>query len=174
MAYLRQNDSASTRYPLSADRVTIGRDPDNDIVLSNDMHVSRLHAELELRDKQWMLRDNQSRNGTFVNGLRINKVPLRNGDRVVLGGAAFDFSAEDDPLATIADAEDADSQSDLSAREQEVLALLAGGATDQEIAGAMFISLSTVRSHLDRIRDKTGCRRRPELTRLALEKGLLN
>ena len=47
------------------------------------------------------------------------------------------------------------------------------GQTDAQIAGRLFISVSTVRSHLDRIRDKTGCRRRAELTRLALQEGLV-
>ena len=62
----------------------------------------------------------------------------------------------------------------LSPREQELLALLASGRTDQQIASALFLSIRTVRSHLDRIRDKTGRRRRSELTRLALELGLLD
>jgi predicted ATPase/DNA-binding CsgD family transcriptional regulator len=62
---------------------------------------------------------------------------------------------------------------DLSPRERELLALLAGGRTDQQIAEAMFISIRTVRSHLDRIRDKTGCRRRAELTSFALEHGMV-
>ncbi|MGL5857232.1 MAG: response regulator [Angustibacter sp.] len=60
----------------------------------------------------------------------------------------------------------------LSEREREVLALLARGATDQGIAKELTISISTVRSHLDRIRDKTGCRRRADLTRFALENRL--
>jgi DNA-binding CsgD family transcriptional regulator len=37
-----------------------------------------------------------------------------------------------------------------------------------QVAAELYISVSTVRSHLDRIRDKTGCRRRADLTRLAL------
>ncbi|OBJ88472.1 hypothetical protein A9W97_15565 [Mycobacterium gordonae] len=61
----------------------------------------------------------------------------------------------------------------LSRRELELLALLAHGKTDQQIAQALVISLRTVRSHLDRIRDKTGRRRRPQLTLLAIELGLL-
>ena len=50
----------------------------------------------------------------------------------------------------------------LSEREREIVALLAGGATDAQIAGRLFLSVNTVRSHLDRIRDKTGARRRAE------------
>jgi DNA-binding CsgD family transcriptional regulator len=56
----------------------------------------------------------------------------------------------------------------LSARERELVTLVAQGATDAQIAARLFISVRTVRSHLDRIRDKTGCRRRADLTRLAL------
>ena len=47
------------------------------------------------------------------------------------------------------------------------------GRTDAQIAAELFISVRTVRSHLDRIRDKTGARRRADLTRLALAAGLV-
>jgi len=61
----------------------------------------------------------------------------------------------------------------LSARERELVTLVAQGRTDADIAAQLFISIRTVRSHLDRIRDKTGCRRRADLTRLALAEGLV-
>jgi predicted ATPase/DNA-binding CsgD family transcriptional regulator len=61
----------------------------------------------------------------------------------------------------------------LSARERELVRLVAQGRTDAQIAAQLYISIRTVRSHLDRIRDKTGCRRRADLTRLALSTGLV-
>jgi DNA-binding CsgD family transcriptional regulator len=61
----------------------------------------------------------------------------------------------------------------LSARERELVTLVARGRTDAQIAAELFISVRTVSSHLDRIRDKTGCRRRADLTRLALAEGLV-
>jgi predicted ATPase/DNA-binding CsgD family transcriptional regulator len=61
----------------------------------------------------------------------------------------------------------------LTAREREVITLVARGHTDAQIASELFISIRTVRSHLDRIRDKTGSRRRADLTRLALGVGLV-
>jgi DNA-binding CsgD family transcriptional regulator len=61
----------------------------------------------------------------------------------------------------------------LSPREQELVTLVARGHTDAQIAGQLHISVHTVSSHLDRIRDKTGCRRRADLTRLALSAGLV-
>ncbi|KOV76818.1 LuxR family transcriptional regulator [Streptomyces sp. NRRL WC-3618] len=57
-------------------------------------------------------------------------------------------------------------------REQEILCLLANGSKDHEIAAALGISKHTVQSHLDRIGEKTGSRRRPDLTRIAIENGL--
>jgi DNA-binding CsgD family transcriptional regulator len=61
----------------------------------------------------------------------------------------------------------------LSRRERELVTLVAQGRTDAQIAGYLTISITTVRSHLERIRDKTGCRRRADLTRLALQDGLV-
>jgi DNA-binding CsgD family transcriptional regulator len=61
----------------------------------------------------------------------------------------------------------------LSPRERELVTLVARGQTDAQIAGQLYISVHTVSSHLDRIRDKTGCRRRADLTRLALSAGLV-
>jgi len=61
----------------------------------------------------------------------------------------------------------------LSARERELVTLVAQGATNAQIAAQLLISVRTVGSHLDRIRDKTGCRRRADLTRLALTAGLV-
>jgi DNA-binding NarL/FixJ family response regulator len=57
----------------------------------------------------------------------------------------------------------------LSPRELEILALVAAGETDRDIAKQLFIATATVYSHLERIRDKTGARRRAQLTRLYLE-----
>ena len=61
----------------------------------------------------------------------------------------------------------------LSARERELITLVAQGRTNAQIADQLYISVRTVGSHLDRIRDKTGCRRRADLTRLALSEGLV-
>ena len=60
----------------------------------------------------------------------------------------------------------------LSQREREIVARLAGGATDAQIAEQLFLSVNTVRSHLERIRDKTGARRRAELVRYAIQAGI--
>jgi predicted ATPase/DNA-binding CsgD family transcriptional regulator len=76
----------------------------------------------------------------------------------------------DQPAPDAADS--AADRQELSPRERELVGLVARGRTDAQIAGQLHISLSTVRSHMDRIRDKTNCRRRADLTRLALHAGL--
>ena len=62
---------------------------------------------------------------------------------------------------------------ELSPRERELITLVARGRTDAQIAAQLYITVRTVSSHLDRVRDKTGCRRRADLTRLALTAGLV-
>ncbi|MGH3188036.1 MAG: LuxR C-terminal-related transcriptional regulator [Streptosporangiaceae bacterium] len=60
----------------------------------------------------------------------------------------------------------------LSARERQIMALLAGGASNAEIAKTLYVTPNTVRTHLDRIRDKTGARNRAGLTRYAMQAGI--
>jgi DNA-binding CsgD family transcriptional regulator len=60
-----------------------------------------------------------------------------------------------------------------SAPERELVILVARGRTDAQIAAELSISVRTVSSHLSRIRDRTGARRRADLTRLALTAGLV-
>jgi DNA-binding CsgD family transcriptional regulator len=81
--------------------------------------------------------------------------------------AALQVAAESQELDT------AQGPSRLSTRERELVTLVAQGRTDAQIAAQPYISVRTVHSHLDRIRDKTGSRRRADLTRLALRTGLV-
>jgi hypothetical protein len=72
--------------PASRTRLTIGRDPGNDVPLGWDARVSRLHAELERHGESWILRDDGiSTNGTSVNGDRVRSRRLRHGDVLQVG-----------------------------------------------------------------------------------------
>jgi len=62
--------------------------------------------------------------------------------------------------------------STLSAREREVLQLLAEGKTSKEIANALSVSVKTVESHRSQIMDKLGIRTVAELTKFAVREGL--
>src|SRR5262249_11029547 len=61
----------------------------------------------------------------------------------------------------------------LSARERELVTLVAQGRTNSQIAAQLSVSLATVRSSLDRILARTGSQRRSDLTRLALQSSLV-
>ena len=122
-----------------------------------------------------MIRDLGSRNGTWVNGTRVERIRLSDGDHVRVGSTELTFGDQFDPKLTddYPPAEPGAELPPLSPREREILVLVAEGRTDESIAEALYISVATVRSHLDRIRDKSGCRRRSELTRLAIRIGLV-
>lgn len=173
MSYLRRDDDHTVHYPLAGPTVRLGRDRLNDVVIGDDRRVSRHHALLSETGGQWTVEDLASANGLFVNDARVNAHALRDGDRVRVGDTSLVFVAVADPHATLTeDGEGAGPKVALSPRELDVLALVAAGRTDKEIAQSLVISIATVRSHLDRIRQKTGCHRRTEMTRLAVELGL--
>lgn len=72
-------------FPLpSAGQVVIGRGSDLDMVLVEDM-VSRRHAMLESQGGDVLIQDMGSTNGTFVNGEKIKRAKLAEGDRVLIG-----------------------------------------------------------------------------------------
>ena len=149
--------------------VTIGRDPTNDVALGQDPKISRSHAEIQLRDGQRILADLASRNGTKVNDRSISIHPLCDGDRIHMGDTILIYLARTDPNVTEVDTNARLRGPELSDRERQVLTLVAEGLTDRDISENLSIGVSTVRSHLDRIKAKTGLRRRSELTRLAME-----
>ena len=74
--------------------ITIGRRPDNDIVLSWDSEVSRRHAHLLHTGEGWALVDDESRNGSYLNGERITRQRLlRDGDVFRFGDSVVLFRA---------------------------------------------------------------------------------
>ena len=68
--------------------IMIGRSSECDIVL-NDTAVSRQHAQLIPSSKSFILIDNYSANGTYVNGEKITKMRVRAGDVVEIGNSYF-------------------------------------------------------------------------------------
>ena len=87
----------SWRIPLEADRLTIGKAPENDVPLEDDPTASRLHAVLERFAAGWCVSDLGSSNGTSVNGERIwSSHRLEHGDEIRIGQTRLVFH---DPLA---------------------------------------------------------------------------
>ncbi len=74
-------------FPLRTDReIVIGRTSDLDLVLAEDM-VSRKHAKIFFREGAFWIQDLGSTNGTFVNGEKVKKAQLAEGDRLLIGGS---------------------------------------------------------------------------------------
>lgn len=72
-------------FPLRMNReIIIGRSSDLDMVLVEDM-VSRRHAKITSSEADVFIQDLGSTNGTFVNGEKVTKTRLREGDRILVG-----------------------------------------------------------------------------------------
>jgi len=81
--------------PLSKERMTLGRKPQNDIVIDN-IAVSAEHAVIVTLFNDSFLEDLGSTNGTFVNGQPVKKHFLQNGDTIELGKYRLKFIADAD------------------------------------------------------------------------------
>jgi len=86
-------DGAETSYPLTRDTYTVGRHRNNDIVVS-DPKVSSFHARFDRTLEGFVLVDLRSRNGSFVNGKRVDAVVLQTGDEVRLGTARLRYKMD--------------------------------------------------------------------------------
>lgn len=81
--------------PLPTEGVfTLGRSERNGIVLP-EPGASRVHAAIECSSGRWLLRDQGSVNGTFVNGRRVGDHELAHGDRIRIGTLELVFEVED-------------------------------------------------------------------------------
>jgi hypothetical protein len=77
-------------FAPQGDTTTIGRSPDCGIFL-DDVTVSRKHAVLVQRDGRWLIEDQGSLNGTFVNRKRVESAALDDGDEVQIGKYRLTF-----------------------------------------------------------------------------------
>ncbi|HXJ23278.1 MAG TPA: FHA domain-containing protein [Polyangia bacterium] len=87
-------------YALKARSAIIGRAPEVDVRII-DASVSSHHASIRHETEQFEIVDENSTNGTLVNGKRTVRSPLRNADRVTVGNIDFIFLLERPTMATI-------------------------------------------------------------------------
>jgi len=161
-------------YELDRERVTIGRRAGNDIALTWDHEVSRVHAELTRMGDDWVLCDEGlSHNGTFVNGKRVvGRRLVRGGDMIAVGDTqlAFCAAAGGSSIATRT-AESALPEIALSPAQRRVLGALCrpmqGGAyappaSNQQIADELTISVETVKGTLTALFERFGLEGLPQ------------
>ena len=175
----------------AAQRVTVGRRPENDVALPWDAEVSRVHAQLEPVGREWSLIDDGiSRNGSYVNGERLDRrCRLRDGDRLCFGETPVLFRAplQADSMSTAA-VPTGHADVRLSDSERRVLVALcrpladsaySPPATNREIAEEVHLSVDAVKAHLRVIFERFGLgdlpqnQKRARLAALALVNGLV-
>jgi pSer/pThr/pTyr-binding forkhead associated (FHA) protein len=189
----RDGDGAQRLHDLTGtDRISVGRGSGNELSLSWDTEVSRLHAELEAIAGEWTVTDDGlSRNGTFVNGNRISgRTRLRDGDLLRVGQTSIAYrrpEAEDSMPTQVAGPRLA--LTDLPPTQRQVLVALARPyktnefavpATNQEIADELHLSVDAVKSHLRTLFQRFGIEHLPQnqkrsrLVAEALQSGLIS
>jgi pSer/pThr/pTyr-binding forkhead associated (FHA) protein len=173
--------------------LTIGRGESADIQLHWDRDASRTHAVLERVGGVWTISDDGlSRNGTFVNGERVgSRQRLRDGDVLRIGATSILFR---DPTSVGA-SETRMGAPDLapphvSEAQRKVLMALcrpykapgsfATPATNQDIAGELFLSVEAVKTHMRALFAKFGVedlpqnQKRAKLIERAFQTGLVS
>jgi len=80
-------------FPLTRDTYTLGRHRNNDILI-NDAKVSSFHARLDRAPEGFVLVDLKSRNGSFINGKRVENGLLSTGDEIRLGTARLVYKVD--------------------------------------------------------------------------------
>jgi pSer/pThr/pTyr-binding forkhead associated (FHA) protein len=176
--------------PLSGQRLTIGKASTNAVSLDHDPTVSRLHAVLENHGSAWSIRDVGSRNGTYVNGEKIEaERVLRSGDELRLGKSRLVFleareaGQPADEATMVPDT--AQLPPRLTRREFDVLVVLCRPlvsddpfpepASVRRMAGELFVTEAAVKQHLQNLYDKfsilTEGDRRVRLANEALRRG---
>lgn len=89
--YSQEDGLLGKRFVLEGGVVHLGRGADNEIVLEGDS-VSRRHAHLELRGPRWVVVDDGSTNGTYVNDRLIEKpAPMAYSDRIQIGSTILKY-----------------------------------------------------------------------------------
>jgi hypothetical protein len=90
---LVEQGKAETSFPLSKDSSTLGRHRNNDIVIA-DPKVSSFHARIDRTADGHVILDLKSRNGTFVNGRRVETIPLKTDDEIRVGTARLRYKVD--------------------------------------------------------------------------------
>lgn len=92
-----QGEEIGRRYLLNEKRLVLGRDPERADLVVSDPSVSARHAVLgvDADEDRYGIADLGSRNGTFVNGRRVDDGVLRDGDKIFVGATVLKFTFHD-------------------------------------------------------------------------------
>jgi transcriptional regulator with GAF, ATPase, and Fis domain len=154
-------------FPLTSSEITFGRDAENTICFP-DPALSRRHCAFIRTDQGWTVRDLQSSNGTFVNGVQITNHHLAEGDRVSIGSSVLLFvnaAPASSPDVELVDGEITSRTSRLPIDETRYLQRTATGGTSRVEHGLR--ALLTISTAINALRSEDELHR--ELLRLLRE-----
>lgn len=101
--YIYPKKGDSFHYDLQDEKIAIGRAAENEIPLP-DPFCSSKHGFIHKRDNTYFVRDNQSKNGIFLNGKRIQyESELKKGDEILLGSTRITFDLGLDTKVEVTD-----------------------------------------------------------------------
>jgi sigma-B regulation protein RsbU (phosphoserine phosphatase) len=90
---IRSADGKTLNIPLDRDRISLGRSSVNELCYPDDAGLSRQHLALVRDQDHWFVEDLGSKNGTLLNGQRIeHRQPFNSGDRVSAGHLTIEFA----------------------------------------------------------------------------------
>lgn len=169
-------------YLAAGESYRVGRSSACAFVVT-DLSVSRFHAEVTPCETGVRVKDLGSRNGTYVNGLRVNEADVQPGQSVRFGNAQFQLVRHDQPEEDSSHANSEVStyimpQSEqsvaaalLSDAQKRVLNLLLEGKSEKEVASKLTVSPHTVHNHVKEIYRRMNVNSRPELLALFVAGG---
>jgi len=98
---VNENKPQPYRFPLDRVKVSMGRGSENDIPI-NCPSVSVFHAVMERQSGGFRIKDLSSTNGTKIDGVKQDVIPLTDGCVIELGDVRFEFQLSDDEKESLA------------------------------------------------------------------------
>jgi pSer/pThr/pTyr-binding forkhead associated (FHA) protein len=90
LVIISAEDGVGKKFPLIDGDLLIGRAEDAGVRI-NDKKASLRHCMIHTNQGSFEIEDLKSRNGTFINGVKLNKASLSIGDRIVIGSTVFEL-----------------------------------------------------------------------------------
>lgn len=172
---------AAKSFPLAAGTYKVGRSSKCDLVVPH-VTISRRHAEIRVADGSVTIVDLRSRNGTFVNNVRITTCEIEEGQSIRFGRVPFLLASSPSPQEALDSEEETQDPRDaataqipewireaLSRAQFGVLGYLVRGLPEKEIATVLEISQHTVHNHIRDIYKVLNVHSRGALTALIIE-----
>ncbi|MEO8704310.1 MAG: FHA domain-containing protein, partial [Kofleriaceae bacterium] len=97
---LQAVDDPTQKWTFDKEEIRIGSMDDNDVVISDDT-VSRYHCRIAQEDSGYVLVDQRSTNGTFINKVRVREAFLKPGSIVSVGQSQLRFNAREEEVAIV-------------------------------------------------------------------------